>query len=86
MTLVGIKMWVQHGHHVGWLMETPPGTGTARGAGCKAQYSFPQFLLGAPETLLEAIPYAVFLRSNVIFFFFYSFGVIFMLVVTAVRL
>lgn len=30
--------------------------------------SFPQFLLGTPETLLEAIPRAMFLRSNVIFF------------------
>lgn len=55
-------------------MKTPPGTRTARGAGCKAQYSFPQFLLGAPETLLEAIPYAVFLRSNVIFFFLLFWG------------
>lgn len=49
-------------------MGTPPGTGTAQGTECKA-CSFPQFLLGTPETLLEAIPRAMFLRSNVIFFF-----------------
>lgn len=53
-------------------MGTPSGTGTARGPGCKAHCSFSKFLLGTPETLLEAIPCAVFLRSNVIYFFFFN--------------
>lgn len=50
-----------------WLMGTPLGPGAAQGAGYKAQCSFPQFLLETPDTLLEAIPYAMLLRSNVIF-------------------
>lgn len=48
-------------------METPLGPGAAQGAGYKAQCSFPQFLLETPDTLLEAIPCAMLLRSNVIF-------------------
>lgn len=67
---MGIRLWVQHGHPEEWLMGTPPGTGAAQGAGYEAQCSFPQFLLGTPDTLQEAVPSAGFLRRNDFFFFF----------------